>query len=69
MRNTLERLIVMKTTKLIAIVERPSGDTYEQTISTKYGDEKFTKVEKRNAIDEYIRQLGKDYIICDVYEE
>ena len=55
---------------LIAIIEREDGSTYEQTIAFKDEDvdEPFTTKEKRNAIAQLKRMLGKGYIICDTYE-
>ena len=59
----------MKTllTVLVAIVETPYGDTYEQTIGRKEGEATFTTQEKENAIENLQRKLGRDYMVCDVY--
>lgn len=54
---------------LVATIEKPNGDIYEQIIAQVDGDHKFTQNEKSNAINTIGARLGKGYIICDVYED
>ena len=45
--------------KLIAIIERPDGSTYEQEIE--FVEDEWTSVKLAQ------KKLGKDYRICDTY--
>lgn len=49
------------TEKLIAIIERPDGTTYEQEIE-------FVK-DVRTSVRQAQKMIGRDYLICDTYWE
>lgn len=55
-------------TLLMAIIETPLGETYEEAIGRKEGETTFTQEEIDHAIKVMVRTLGKGYMICDTYE-
>ena len=49
--------------KIVLLIERPDGSTYEQPVTVKQDDTVEDTLKKQQ------RMLGKDYWICDHYVE
>lgn len=47
--------------KIVLLIERPEGTTYEQPVTVKDGDTIEDTLKKQQ------RMLGEDYWICDYY--
>ena len=56
-------------TLLVATIEDSDGWTRDDVIARKEGDTTFTQEERKSLVNEYSRNLHKDEILCDVYED
>ena len=56
-------------TILVAVIEDDDGWSRDDVIARKEGDTPFTEDEKKSLVEKYSRNLHKDEIICDVYED